>query len=100
MVKWAMELSEYDLGYQPRTAIKTQAFADFIADGVSFGSTEVGTDQTRPDGEVKDVHAGRTARTRQLPKTTKAVQIRETAEVLRTGDTVEVAQASQVAEPE
>ncbi|XP_071906201.1 uncharacterized protein [Coffea arabica] len=98
LVKWAVKLSEYDLGYQPRTAIKAHALTDFIADGVSFGSTEVETDQTRPDGEVKDVHAGRTARTIQIPKTTKAVQIREAAEVLRAGDTVEVAQASQVAE--
>ena len=37
MVKWAVELSEYDLDIQPRTAIKTQALADFIAEGISFG---------------------------------------------------------------
>nr|XP_027076063.1 uncharacterized protein LOC113699918 [Coffea arabica] len=98
MVKWAVELSEYDLGYQPRTAIKAQALADFIADGVSFGLNEGETGQTGPDGEVKDAHAGRAARTIQTPKTTKAVQTREAAEVLRAEDTAEDAQTSQVAE--
>ncbi|KAL5551104.1 hypothetical protein UlMin_001280 [Ulmus minor] len=32
LIKWAVELSEYDISYQPRTAIKSQALADFIAD--------------------------------------------------------------------
>ncbi|KAL5844861.1 hypothetical protein ACOSQ4_010819 [Xanthoceras sorbifolium] len=32
LVKWAVELSEHDISYQPRTAIKSQALADFIAD--------------------------------------------------------------------
>ncbi|KAL5562066.1 hypothetical protein UlMin_031813 [Ulmus minor] len=31
LIKWAVELSEYDISYQPRTAIKSQALADFIA---------------------------------------------------------------------
>ncbi|XP_027096297.2 uncharacterized protein [Coffea arabica] len=95
MVKWAVELSEYDLGYQPRTAIKAQALADFIADGISFGSTGGEIDQARPDREVKDTRA---ARATQIPETAKAVQIREAAEVPRTKDAAEVAQASQVAE--
>ena len=30
MVKWAIELSEYDVDFEPRTAIKAQALADFI----------------------------------------------------------------------
>ncbi|XP_057790458.1 uncharacterized protein LOC131007565 [Salvia miltiorrhiza] len=30
MVKWAMELGEYDVDYEPRLAIKAQALADFI----------------------------------------------------------------------
>ncbi|XP_071906208.1 uncharacterized protein [Coffea arabica] len=98
MVKWAVELSEYDLGYQPRTAIKAQALADFIAEGVSFGSTGVEAEPARSDEEVKDAHAERAARATQISETIKAIQIREAAEVLRTGDTAEVAQASQVAE--
>ncbi|KAL5808663.1 hypothetical protein ACOSQ3_029354 [Xanthoceras sorbifolium] len=32
LVKWAVELSEYDVNYQPRTVIKSQVLADFIAD--------------------------------------------------------------------
>ena len=104
MVKWAMELSEYDLGYQPRTAIKTQALADFIADGVSFGSPEAEVDlardiQARKDGEiVKDAHIRQAAKTLQTPKTTKVTQAREAAEVFEAGDAAEVTQAIQVAE--
>nr|XP_009804201.1 PREDICTED: uncharacterized protein LOC104249466 [Nicotiana sylvestris] len=30
--KWAIELSEHDITYQPRTAIKSQVLADFVAD--------------------------------------------------------------------
>ncbi|XP_071924104.1 uncharacterized protein [Coffea arabica] len=95
MVKWAVELSEYDLGYRPRTAIKAQALADFIADGISFGSTGGETDQARPDRKVEDARAPRATQT---PETAKAVQIREAAEVPRTEDAAEVAQASQVEE--
>jgi hypothetical protein len=30
--KWATELSQFDLKYVPRTAIKSQALTDFMAD--------------------------------------------------------------------
>ncbi|XP_017227992.1 uncharacterized protein LOC108203528 [Daucus carota subsp. sativus] len=32
MSKWAIRLSTYDIVYKPRTAIKSQALADFVAD--------------------------------------------------------------------
>ena len=32
MAKWSVKLSAYDLVYEPRTAIKSQALADFVAD--------------------------------------------------------------------
>ena len=32
MVQWAIELSQFDIEYLPITAIKAQAFADFIAE--------------------------------------------------------------------
>ena len=32
MAKWAVKLSAYDIYYDPRTAIKSQALADFVAD--------------------------------------------------------------------
>ncbi|XP_027082469.2 uncharacterized protein [Coffea arabica] len=35
MTKWAVELAEHDIGYRPRTAIKAQALADFLAEGAS-----------------------------------------------------------------
>ena len=32
MALWAIELSEFDVQYRPRTAIKGQVVADFIAE--------------------------------------------------------------------
>ncbi|XP_074562424.1 uncharacterized protein LOC141818926 [Curcuma longa] len=32
LVKWTVELGEYDIQYQPRTAIKAQALADFLTE--------------------------------------------------------------------
>ena len=32
LIQWAIELSEFDVRYQPRNAIKTQALVDFIAE--------------------------------------------------------------------
>ena len=32
MVQWAIELSQFDIEYHPRTAIKVQPLADFIAE--------------------------------------------------------------------
>ncbi|CAN1309775.1 Retrovirus-related Pol polyprotein from transposon 17.6 [Linum perenne] len=33
MSKWAVELSEYDVHFQPRTTIKSQTLADFVVEG-------------------------------------------------------------------
>ncbi|XP_071918949.1 uncharacterized protein [Coffea arabica] len=41
MTKWAVELVEHDIGYQPRKAIKAQALADFLAEGASLSLTEL-----------------------------------------------------------
>ena len=32
LIQWAVELSEFDIRYQPRNAIKAQALADIIAE--------------------------------------------------------------------
>ncbi|XP_059315393.1 uncharacterized protein LOC132066002 [Lycium ferocissimum] len=32
LAKWAIDLSEFDISYQPRNAIKSQILADFVAD--------------------------------------------------------------------
>ncbi|KAL0411845.1 UNVERIFIED_CONTAM: hypothetical protein Slati_3774200 [Sesamum latifolium] len=41
LVKWAVELSDYDISYMPRTTIKAQALADFISEiaGMSIKDT-------------------------------------------------------------
>ena len=42
MLKWAIALNEFDISYEPRMAIKGQAFADFIAE------------MTRPEYPVRE----------------------------------------------
>jgi len=32
MVRWAVELSEFDIVYEPRGSIKGQVYADFVAE--------------------------------------------------------------------
>ena len=32
LIQWAVELSEFDIRYQPRNAIKAQALVDFIVE--------------------------------------------------------------------
>jgi len=38
MVRWAVELSEFDAQYEPRGSIKGQAYADFVVE-LSLGGT-------------------------------------------------------------
>ena len=46
-MKWAIELSEFDIRYKPKTAIKGQILVDFI---MEFTSAELaGATQTTPD---------------------------------------------------
>ncbi|CDO99984.1 unnamed protein product [Coffea canephora] len=78
MVRWAVELSEYDLNYQPRTAIKAQALADFIAEGVSFGQEQVQAELTR--GAAKAEQAAETKSTQDV---VEAGQVGEAAEVVK-----------------
>ncbi|KAL0285397.1 UNVERIFIED_CONTAM: hypothetical protein Scaly_2820500 [Sesamum calycinum] len=41
LVKWAIELSEYDISYLPRTTIKVQALADFVSEMIGTTQEEV-----------------------------------------------------------
>ena len=40
MVRWAVELSEFDIQYEPRGSIKGQVYADFVAE-LSPGGEQV-----------------------------------------------------------
>ncbi|KAL0435163.1 UNVERIFIED_CONTAM: hypothetical protein Sradi_0224200 [Sesamum radiatum] len=45
LVKWAVELSEYDISYMPRTTIKVQALADFVSDMAEMTIKDASQDQ-------------------------------------------------------
>ena len=47
LIKWAIELSELDIRYKPRTAVKGQILADFIMEFTPVESTEA--TQLTPD---------------------------------------------------
>ena len=40
LIKWAIELSEFDIRYKPRTAVKGQILADVIMEFTPAESTE------------------------------------------------------------
>nr|XP_027101096.1 uncharacterized protein LOC113720416 [Coffea arabica] len=52
MTRWAVELAEHDLTYRPRTAIKSQALADFLAEGADLSLTEL--TPTPPDTPAEE----------------------------------------------
>ena len=41
MVRWAVELSEFDIQYEPRGSIKGQVYADFVAELSPGGAPEL-----------------------------------------------------------
>ncbi|XP_073138696.1 uncharacterized protein [Henckelia pumila] len=41
LIRWIIELSEYDIRFEPRTAIKAQALADFLAETVQLEHEEL-----------------------------------------------------------
>ncbi|KAL0451505.1 UNVERIFIED_CONTAM: hypothetical protein Slati_1128600 [Sesamum latifolium] len=45
LVKWAVELSEYDISYLPRMTIKAQALADFISEMTEMTIKDASQDQ-------------------------------------------------------
>ena len=47
LIKWAIELSEFDIRYKPRTMVKGQILADFIIEFTPTESTEA--TQLAPD---------------------------------------------------
>ncbi|XP_018463421.1 uncharacterized protein LOC108834587 [Raphanus sativus] len=49
LAKWAVELSEYDIDYRPRTSAKSQVLADFMSSKQGSG---IGIRLTSPTGEI------------------------------------------------
>ncbi|KAL0440248.1 UNVERIFIED_CONTAM: hypothetical protein Slati_2507800 [Sesamum latifolium] len=46
LIKWAIELSKYDISYLPRTTIKAQALADFMSE--MTGTTQEEVSEAKP----------------------------------------------------
>ena len=45
LIKWAIELGGYDITYEPRTAIKEQVLADFVAEMTPTSTSKIETNQ-------------------------------------------------------
>ncbi|XP_057248169.1 uncharacterized protein LOC130590168 [Beta vulgaris subsp. vulgaris] len=59
LLKWAIELSEFDIEYRPRTAIKAQALADFIVETTySEPAESAGRWKIEVDGSAAQSGAG------------------------------------------
>jgi hypothetical protein len=59
LIQWAVELSEFDIEYRPRQAIKAQALADFIAE---FTVAEEEPSEEKPEEIGKSKSTGRPSR--------------------------------------
>ena len=51
VAKWGIDLSAFDIEYKPRTTIKSQILADFVADW-----TETTENMTLPESEYWALH--------------------------------------------
>ncbi|XP_022880896.1 uncharacterized protein LOC111398193 [Olea europaea var. sylvestris] len=65
LLKWAVELSEFDLVFKARAAIKSQALADFVAEFANLPEVDEITEQAKPptwnlfvDGSAGDAGSG------------------------------------------
>ena len=53
LIKWAIELGEFDIRYKPRTAIKAQALADFLVE-CTISHEEVGGQGDKIEDKVEE----------------------------------------------
>ncbi|XP_019159001.1 PREDICTED: uncharacterized protein LOC109155798 [Ipomoea nil] len=56
LVKWAIELTQYGIEYQPRPSIKSQALADFLVECTAGEDDKISTSEKGP-GEWWEMHA-------------------------------------------
>ena len=47
LIKWVIELSEFDIRYKPRTVVKGQVFADFIMEFTPSNTSTKATETTQ-----------------------------------------------------
>ncbi|XP_074290428.1 uncharacterized protein LOC141617146 [Silene latifolia] len=75
MSKWSVHLSGYDIQYDPRTAIKSQALADFVADFSpaiqNLADEEILTLEGDREVEVWQMHIDRASNQREAAKELK-----------------------------
>ena len=59
-MSWAIELTEYDISYEPRLAIKAQVLANFLAEMTHLGENHPGEWRIYVDGssDIKGCGAG------------------------------------------
>ena len=58
MAIWSQELGEYGVEFQPRTAIKGQALADFVAEFTNAPSTDKGSEDNENEEDKENDHDG------------------------------------------
>ncbi|XP_021757974.1 uncharacterized protein LOC110723010 [Chenopodium quinoa] len=59
LLKWVVELSEYEIHYKPRVSIKAQALSDFIVEASYMDEEEdIGTWQVSVDGSATSMGSG------------------------------------------
>ncbi|CAL8990953.1 unnamed protein product, partial [Prunus brigantina] len=56
-MKWAIELSQYDLLYRPKAAIKAQALADFVAEFTPSAEKERLVNQKKESSKADETSA-------------------------------------------
>ena len=70
LMKWAIELSEFDIRYKPKTAIKGQILADFVMEFTSAEPAEKAQTETNPPPPPPPPHL-ETFRRRSIERTRK-----------------------------
>jgi ribonuclease HI len=58
MMSWAIGLTQYDISYEPRQAIKAQALADFVAEMMHPGPSILGAWVVHVDGSSNEKGSG------------------------------------------